>query len=421
MGIYQIPNGNGQVIYIEKDELSIPDGWVDEENCRIVFPEISKDRSNPVYDFYQEIFKFFYAKGYKIVTDSKTVSDDAFFFTPCLDKHKNETMEDYHQAKTNKIKNELGKAGIEEPLSVGIFDDGFDSVLPLPFVLKNMESQGGENKYLIRTPEQLELLRRFYREINLYVRERNARLANEKWGYDFKLEFDEKGHCLDRRCIDSINVPDIQKYIRKNVIMQRYIKTPTKYNTSLRVMISSSGDVLASSLKYAEANEEKQVEYYDLDEFLADPESPYYLNSESIVSNTVAGGNSILLDKENYTELEREILEAHGIDPDNAGVPGSVLEAVKNVAKNCRREIGAICGLDFIYDDEEKKWKYLEEHEFPMLYSYAEKHGIPYYPNDEDFYTTNKLVDAHARLVSLKMMMDKKQSLASGSEGIKLK
>ncbi|MDE6292988.1 MAG: hypothetical protein K2L98_04830, partial [Bacilli bacterium] len=396
--------------------------WIDEENCRIVFPELPPDRSNPVYDFYQEMFKFFYAKEKKVVTDSKAVSDDAFFFTPCLDKHKYETMEDYHQAKTAKIKAELGKVGIEEPLSIGLLDDGFDSVLPLPFVLKNMESQGGENKYLIKTPEQLELLRRFYRECNNYVRERNTRRANEKWGYDFELEFDEKGHCLDKRCIDSINVPDIQKYMRKNVIMQRYIKTPTKYNTSLRVMIASSGDVLASSLKYALSNEEKekQREYYDLDDFLADPESPYYLDSESIVSNTVAGGNSILLGREDYTELEREILQDHGIDPDNASVPERILEALKNVTQNCSREIGAICGLDFIYDDEEKNWKYLEEHEFPMLYSYAEKHGIPYDPNDEDFYTVNKLVDAHARLIALKMAMEKKQSLSSGSEGIKI-
>ncbi len=421
MEAFQIPKGNGQEIYIEKDNLSIPDEWVDEENERIVFPEIPKDESNPVYDFYQEMFKFFYESGYKVVTDSEKVDNEAFFFTPCLDQHKNKTAEDYHKAKVAKVKKELDKSGIEEPLSMGLTDDGFDLVLPLPFVLKNLESQGGENKYLIRTPEQLELLRRFYRECNTYVHERNTRIANEEYDYGFKLEFDEKGRCLNRRGVMPINVPDIQKYMRKNVIMQKYIKTPTRFNTSLRVMFASSGDIMASSLKYAEPKEEKekQREYYDLDAFLADPESPYCLNSESIISNTVAGGNSILLGKDCYTELERDILEAHGIDPDNASVPDTVCEAVRNIALNCRRELGAICGIDFIYDEEEKVWKYLEEHEYPMLYSYAEKYGIPYDESMEDFYTVNKLVDAHARLMALKMEMEKKQSLVSG--GVKLK
>lgn len=423
MEVFQIPKGNGQEIYIEKDNLSIPDEWVDEENKRIVFPEIPRDESNPVYDFYQEMFKFFYANGYKVVTDSETVNNEAFFFTPCLDQHKNKTREDYHNAKVDKIKKELDKAGIEEPLSMGVFEDGFAATLPLPFVLKNLESQGGENKFLIRTSEQLELLRKFYRECNTYVHERNTRIANERWGYDFKLEFDENGRCLDKRCIRKINVPDIQKYMRKNVIMQKYIKTPTRFNTSLRVMFASTGDIIASSLKYAEPKEEKEKQriYYDLDDFLANPESPYFLDSESIISNTVAGGNSILLGKDYYTELERDILVAHGIDPDNACVPDRVCEAALNIALNCSRELGAICGMDFIYDDEEKEWKYLEEHEYPMLYSYAEKYGIPYDESMEDFYTVNKLVDAHARLLVLKMTMEKKQNLASDSNGVKLK
>lgn len=69
-----------------------------------------------------------------------------------------------------KIKHELDSAGVEEPLTMKVSMDGFFKTLPLPFVLKNMEWDGGENKYLIKTPEQLEVLRRFYLELNDYVK-----------------------------------------------------------------------------------------------------------------------------------------------------------------------------------------------------------------------------------------------------------
>ena len=79
----------------------------------------------------------------------------------------------------------------------------------------------------------------------------------------------------------------------------------------------------------------------------------------------------------------------------------------------CAHEIGAICGLDFIYNEEQKSWKYLEEHEGPMLYSYAEKYHLPYSYKAEDFYTTHQLLDMEIRLHALVLTMQKKQSLVS--------
>lgn len=72
--------------------------------------------------------------------------------------------------------------------------------------------------------------------------------------------------------------------------------------------------------------------------------------------------------------------------------------------------------MDFIYDDEEKKWKYLEEHEYPMFYSYAEKYNLPYDPNSEDFYTTNKLFDLSVRVHALVLTMKKKQLFVSENQ-----
>ncbi len=69
--------------------------------------------------------------------------------------------------------------------------------------------------------------------------------------------------------------------------------------------------------------------------------------------------------------------------------------------------------MDFIYDEEEKVWKYLEKHQFPMLYSYAEKYGLPYDFNAKDIYTTEKLLDLKIRLHALVLTMQRKQSLTS--------
>ena len=409
----QLPQGNGQEIYINPEELYIKPEWINKELYTIIMPDIPINQSNPVYEAYKEMFKSLYENGYKIITDSSTVNNEAFFFTPCLDKHINKTKEDYSNKKKSKIYHYFINEGITEPLSVSFPPDSFPEILPsLPLVLKNEKSQGGKEKFIIRTPQQLAVLREFYDEINSYDRQKTIEEIKREWGED--LEFDENGHSNQGVGIDFV---DYKKEFHQNMRIQKFIKTPTKYYTSLRVLTSSSGDILAASLKYAEASTNNEERHYGhFDKYLSDPASPYFLGSECIVSNTISGGNSILLGKDKYSEFEKEILLAHGIDPNNAIVPEDVMRGCINIAINCKREIGAICGIDFIYDAEEKTWKYLEEHEYPMLYSYAEKYNIPYDPNANDFYTTNQLLDMRIRLYSLILTMQKKQSLASENE-----
>lgn len=415
MEYIKLPQGNGQEIYIDSEALNIRPEWINKELHTIVMPNIPINKSNPVYEAYKEMFKCLHENGYKVVTDSSAVSNDAFFFTPCLDKHVNNTKEDYDNKKKNKIYHYLMSEGIFEPLSISFPPDSFPEMLPpLPFVLKNEESQGGEEKFIIKTPEQLAILKKFYDEIYFYAKQRSIESAKRSWSCFPDLEFDENGK--SNRGI-SIYFVDYKKIFHQSMRIQKFIKTPTVYNTSLRVLTSSSGDILAASLKYAKSSMQTAGKYYGLfDTYLSDPKSPYFIGNESIVSNTISGGNSILLGKRSYSELEQEILLAHGIAPNNAFVPQDVKKACINVAVNCSREVGAICGMDFIYDDEEKAWKYLEEHEYPMLYSYAEKYNLPYNPVADDFYTTNQLLDIRIRLHALALTMQKKQLLESGNE-----
>lgn len=411
----QLPSGYGQEIYIDPDQLYIKPEWINQELHCIIFPDNSISQSNPVYEAYKKLFEYLFENGYKVVTDSSTVGNDAFFLTPCLDTHINNTKEDYSFKKKNKINYYLNSEGITEPFSISFPTDSFPETLPsLPFVLKNEESQGGIEKFIIKTPEQIDILKRFYNEINFYDRQKRIEKVKRQWSCFPDLEFDENGHSNKGININFINY---KKEFHQNMRIQKFIKTPTKYNTSLRVITSSSSDILASSLKYSEPSTNTKKNYYGrFDKYLSDPSSPYFLRSESIISNTIAGGNSILLGKNNYSELEQEILRAHGINPNDAILPSDVMNACIKIASNCSREIGAICGLDFIYDDEEKTWKYLEEHEYPMLYSYAEKYNLPYDHNAEDFYTTNQLLDLRVRLHALVLTMKKKQLLISENQ-----
>lgn len=407
MNYDRLMDGNGQYIFVDPDVLNIPNEWINNENHTIVFPTLAKEKSNPVFEAYKEMFQILYEKGYKIMTDSRLITDDVFFFTPSLDKHINKTKYDYKGKKESIVKSSLKEYGITEPTSINFPEDGFPSNLPeFPLILKNEESQGGNEKFIIRTNEQLETIKRFYNEINSYDKEQRINKLRKHYN-DPNLEVDEKGRTSRGLSIFFI---DYKEEFYTNMRFQKYIKTPTSYNTSLRVFFSSSGDIMASSLKYSKPTiNDHDEKYYGLfDKYLSDQNSPYYIGNESVISNTVAGGNSILLGKEEYSDEEKYILLEHGINQSDAVVPEKIANACRNVANNCSREIGAICGMDFIYDADEHKWKYLEEHEFPMLYSYCEKNNIPYDSNDENFYTTNKLVDLQARIDSLILTMNKK-------------
>lgn len=80
MNFIQLPNGNGQEVYVDPDELYIKSEWINHELYCINLPDIPISQSNPVYEAYKELFKELFEKGYKVVTDSRIIGEDAFFF-----------------------------------------------------------------------------------------------------------------------------------------------------------------------------------------------------------------------------------------------------------------------------------------------------------------------------------------------------
>jgi len=276
------------------------------------------------------------ALGFAITFDENTPSEDTTFLNACFDGAKTDSEFIAYETKWKAKISEILRGGkIKEPLSVA-----FKDYMKNPFfasVLKNEYAQRGMDKFLIETPEQLEKVKAFHKA--------------------FEVQF-------------------IHDYVESSVFQQR-IETPSDYNTSLRVLATSAGDVLASSLKYNKPTQVQKKEMGVMDKYLADPKSPYFLKSKSIVSNSAVGGDRIILDgKPTSAKHDKKLLKMHGIDPGNPTVPFEVANAATKIAHNCERRLGVISGMDFIQNAEDGDWYFLEANHNPALNTYAQSRGM---------------------------------------------
>lgn len=376
-----LPEGNGQNVYMEPNLLKFKKEWYSPILKTFCIPNMKERQTDRFYLLYKHLFSYLFQCGYHVIIDSEIADSDTFFFTPCHDTRLHKSAENYRKQLQKDLFCVLKKYSITEPKSVRFLKNGFPTEIPdFPFVLKNEHNQGGKEKFLIENETQLNKVKQFYRDYRNRV-------------FD---DHDDLGY---------------QERFFRYVRMQEYIKTPTPYNTSLRVLVNSVGRIMTASLKYADPNETfiKDHNGY-FDRFLSEPDSLYYIGEKSIISNTVSGGNSILFAKKQFTDEEKAILTAHQIDSQSPAVPSCIADACKEVAITYRREFGAVIGLDFIFDDTNKEWKYLEEHEFPMLFSYAEQYHFPYNAGTPDFRYEHEALDVRLRLETLKDFMEQENT-----------
>lgn len=413
MNLLELPFGNGQEVYISEEWLAAHD----EE----IFP-IPDDADTPGKKERRAVVDYLTSLNYVVITDSSKVSENTFFFSPCRDLHINSSVEEYVAKKEALIKKSLESTNVQPPKTIRFEPNRLpENMLPVPFVLKNEVAQGGTDKVLIETPKQLEIFKKFYEEIYDYSFKEAIERARIKYDLGPDIVFNEDGSSNSAVGIGRMNY---KKRLYEDFIMQEYIKTPTKFNTSLRVVTSSSKDIICSSLKYSKISKDENSYYGLVDRYLCDASSLYYLGSKSIISNTVAGGKSITLGEDNYNKEEQRVLSSHGIDPKNPIVPKDVEEASLSIAVNCRREIGAISGIDFIYDSKTKTWKYLEQQEYPMMYTYCKIFNLPYvvdtsYDKLREYIETTRRADIDSRLRALSLAM-KKKNLNSDNQEKKL-
>lgn len=295
------------------------------------------------------------SKGYKIIKNIKEANNNTIYVTGRRQDYICSNNDEYMKLIDNGIQESLKDNGISKPNTINFsYKDLIEHKYKLPFVLKNENQNGGREKFLINTEEDYDNL------IN-----------------SIKLLINKKLLFLTVDDLDNLKLKiDYEKYLDTNFKIQEYIDTPTEFNTTVRLITTPSNDLLYSVLKYKE--KDKYIDDTTLLGYLLS--KVYPLSTKSIVSNTLSGGKNILLNEDKYTSLEEEILEEHNI---NSNRFNDLVKASKFVHNKYKSELGIICGFDYIYDRNKKKWFLLEYHSRPMLGDYSKRQDIMYSSEEE--------------------------------------
>ncbi len=304
-------------------------------------------------------------KGYRIISDISRADENTLFITGQRQVGDPSFQRDYQNV-VDVLSSEysINKPHTEYVNGLKLISRGYK----LPFVFKNESINGGKEKFLIATEEDYDKLISMYLGINYF-----SFVRTEDFLYHSR---------------------DYRHYIDRHFVIQEYVNTPSVYNTSLRVLTSSSGEVMYSALKYKEpvvSNECTSLISYWLT--IMDP-----LSTKSIVSNTLSGGSNVLIGAGRYTPLEERLLADHSIGNEEFN---RVMQAASQAHVACRTELGNICGFDFIFDNVKKIWHLLEYHEKPMVGDYVRRQDISYKTKGEHL-VADGLVRATSLVLELK-------------------
>ncbi len=198
-----------------------------------------------------------------------------------------------------------------------------------PYVLKNGKDQGGKNKLLFETEEQLEKL--------------------ATW---LALNADAIGN-------------DGEFYL------EPFVEEIDGFMNSYRFTAIASGQIVAATFNYAQSSSNARPVISDpLLRPFVDPKHSLYLGTRAITSNSMTGGESIALSTPNHSvvgELSREqqqVLELHGIT--DRQVPEAAFTAAVDVAKVLGPSQGIITGIDLIQSGQ-GDFYFLESNQGPSL------------------------------------------------------
>jgi len=364
-------NANGQVLFIEPR-------WVTGETClfnitnRIEYlyaqTEVTKKR--------KAFIKYLESIGFEITYDKNDNRDVIHFIMNESAISSDYTNISEYKKEFDRIIFLAGGEKLNYPKSLTMEEFFINPFFPV--VLKNELTNGGVDKFFIKNESQLNVIKKFYN--------------------DFKNN-------------------KIMSDVLKSSIFQQYIETPTQYQTYMRVLMSASGDVMGESLNFSQGSYKKRESLGDLEKYFWNEQSPYFVDCEGMF-NYYSDGDSISFSQPKYSGKKRNILASHNIDCLNPQIPDDVLEVASNIARKCNKELGIICGIDFIYNKNDNKWYYLENQAFPALDEWAKKNGkqIPKEPGVKGYLKYLDL-DLEARYEALMLMMKSKQK--SSNEDVK--
>ncbi len=216
-----------------------------------------------------------------------------------------------------------------------------------PVVLKIDVSSCGEHVYLIQSKEVLEKF--FYLE--------KKGLSGPSYSF----------------------VPE-----KKDCMVQEYIESPSDYNTHYGIFTLGDGTIVGAALFVS--NDKKgqnvwEMERQDAIEFdgkikVLDllyrvRESPFFIDSPLIQSNTSRGGRQIPLypltkDSIPISKEDKLILEQHGINPNNITLPKELEYLSKKAAIELQKN-GVIYGRSDWMQDRKDKFNFLEINDNPGI------------------------------------------------------
>jgi len=229
---------------------------------------------------------------------------------------------------------EIGGEKLNYPKSLTMED--FFKTPFFPAVLKNELMNAGIDKILIENQQQLDIIKQFYDDF--------------KDNPEYLITF-------------------------KNTIFQTYIKSPGKYKSYIRILINAAGNVMGASLKYSKSGESNNKSAKGIYETaLLVEDSKYYINAQRMF-NYYSSGENISFYQPKFSQEKSQILKLHGIDPSNPKIPEDILEVAKNIATKGNNILGIMCGIDFMYNELDGKWYYLEIQAFPAIDEWLSKKG----------------------------------------------
>ena len=357
-------NANGQLLFIEPT-------WITGETCLFTITDpydyirakikVSRDRREFVSRLQKEGF---------VITSDKFNTEDDIIYLIMNDEAIAHGVSDPKEYKRefDRIMFAAGGKKLNYPYSLRT-EEYFKNPF-LPAVFKNEETNGGFVLFLIETEEQIATIKRLYEDLSL-----NPQTAN----------------------------------LFNNCIFQQLIETPTKYLTYMRVLMSASGDVLGATLRYSRVSEARREPSGIFEQFFWDQQSEYFMNCKGVF-NYYSSGDSISFSQPRYSYEKQQILKEHGIDPTNPTIPEDVLEVATSIATKCNKELGIICGIDFIFNKNDNKWYYLEIQSFPAIEEWAMTKNVRM-PKQHDVnnYIKYLQIELEARHDALMLYMEKKQ------------
>ncbi len=236
-----------------------------------------------------------------------------------------------------------------------------------PVVVKLLEANRGEGKYLLETKEQRARL-------ITWVLCLNRGFFQEQDRETIKREVPKLLERVRKQELTDDEIKQIDPY--NHWTLEEYVDTPSDYNTSYRIVVDGYGNFHYGQVNKSGHTKEmkkiviegkKGVVFFDRPVKLGDDtfslltheRSPLFIDSRDFRSNIAQGGERILLNgKASVSDTNRDVLTALGIDPDRPEVPAEILEMAQKVGI-ASRDTYPYVGVDFI-QDRNGKYYFLE-------------------------------------------------------------